>query len=50
MNVDLPDPDGPVSATNSPGVHVQRDAAERVHLQIARRLALAVAFIGAARL
>ena len=32
MNVDLPEPDGPVSATNSAGMHVERDAAQRADL------------------
>ena len=31
MNVDLPDPDGPTTATNSPPADVERDAAEGVH-------------------
>ena len=31
MNVDLPEPDGPTTATNSPRVDVERDATEGVH-------------------
>ena len=37
MNVDLPEPDGPVSATNSPGSTSSVDAAQRVHLHLAQR-------------
>ena len=50
MNVDLPDPDGPVSATNSAGMDIERDATERMHLQIARRLALAASSSAPTRL
>ena len=35
MKVDLPEPDGPVSATNSPGHDVQRHAAQRVQGHVA---------------
>ena len=30
MSVDLPEPDGPMTASSSPGCDVERDAAERV--------------------
>ena len=39
ISVDFPDPDGPMTATSSPGLHVDRDAAQRVD----RGLALSVA-------
>ena len=39
ISVDLPEPDGPMTATSSPGCDVERDAAERVD----GGLALAVA-------
>ena len=35
MNVDLPDPDGPVTARNSPVLHVQVHAAQRPDLDLA---------------
>ena len=35
MAVDLPDPLGPMTATNSPVVHLQVDAGQRVHLGVA---------------
>ena len=35
--VDLPEPDGPMSATNSPGWTVQRDAAQRLDTGLAER-------------
>ena len=35
MNVDLPEPDGPVTARNSPRSHVEVDAAQRLHLDLA---------------
>ena len=39
MSVDLPEPDGPITATSSPSVDRQRDAAQGVD----GRVALAVA-------
>ena len=39
ISVDLPEPDGPMTATSSPGATSSRDAAQRVD----RGLALAVA-------
>ena len=39
ISVDLPEPDGPMTATSSPGFDLERDAAERVD----RRVAFAVA-------
>ena len=30
ISVDLPEPDGPMTATSSPGLDVERDAAKRV--------------------
>ena len=35
MSVDLPDPDGPMMATNSPGRTCSGDAAQRAHLDLA---------------
>ena len=35
ISVDLPEPDGPVTATNSPGCDVERHAAQRAHLDLA---------------
>ena len=35
ISVDLPEPDGPVTATNSPVLHVERDAAQRADLDFA---------------
>ena len=35
MNVLLPEPDGPMTATNSPGSDRERDAVERAHLDLA---------------
>ena len=40
MNVDLPEPDGPVTATNSPCFDVERHAAQRADLVIAHRVDL----------
>ena len=33
MSVDLPEPDGPITATNSPRLDRERDAVERAHLE-----------------
>ena len=33
MRVDLPDPDGPMTATYSPSLDLEGDAAERVDLE-----------------
>ena len=38
--VDLPEPDGPMMATNSPRVDLQVDAGERVHGRVARAVDL----------
>ena len=46
ISVDLPEPDGPITATSSAARDVERDAAERVD----RGLALAVAAGEVARL
>ena len=35
MNVDLPEPDGPVTATNSPRLDVDVGAAQRAHFDLA---------------
>jgi hypothetical protein len=35
MNVDLPEPDGPITATNSPRRDLERNAGERVHVGLA---------------
>ena len=35
ISVDLPEPDAPMIATNSPSSMVRVDAAERVHLVVA---------------
>ena len=35
ISVDLPEPDGPVTATNSPRLNVERHAAQRPHLHLA---------------
>ena len=35
MSVDLPDPDGPVTATNSPALDIEVGAAERAHGDLA---------------
>ena len=35
MQVDLPEPDGPITATNSPSCTVEIDARERGHLRLA---------------
>ena len=35
MNVLLPEPDGPMTATNSPGPDRERDAVEGAHLDLA---------------
>ena len=32
IRVDLPEPEGPMTETNSPGLHVERDGAEGVDL------------------
>ena len=40
MNVDLPEPEGPMIATISPSVDVDRDAGERVHLGVPHRVDL----------
>ena len=40
INVDFPDPDGPVTARNSPGFDVERDAGERADLAVADRIGL----------
>ena len=41
MNVDLPEPDGPMTATNSPGSIVEIDAAQRVNALLAQRVDVA---------
>ena len=41
MQVDLPEPLGPMTATNSPGVDAQVDAAQRAHLAFALAVHLA---------
>ena len=41
MKVDLPEPDGPITATNSPAVDRQRHAGERVHDVVAEDVVLA---------
>ena len=40
MNVDFPDPDGPVSATNSAGITSSVHAAQRAHLRLAEVVGL----------
>ena len=35
MSVDLPEPDGPTMATNSPVLHLEVDALERLDLDLA---------------
>ena len=35
ISVDLPEPDGPVTATNSPGLDVEVRAAQRAHRDLA---------------
>ena len=43
ISVDLPDPDAPMTATNSPG-RSQRHSAQRVHLNLAQIVGLEDAF------
>ncbi len=38
--VDLPEPDAPMIATNSPSRIVERDSAQRVHFNITHRVGL----------
>ena len=40
MNVDLPDPDGPVTARNSPRWHLEVHAAKRAHLHLTDHVGL----------
>ena len=35
MNVDLPDPDGPVTATNSPAINLERRSTKRANVHVA---------------
>ena len=40
MSVDLPEPDGPMIATNSPRLDLQRDPLERVHNHVPQEVVL----------
>ena len=40
ISVDLPEPDAPMMATNSPRSIVRSDAAQRVHLDLAQHVGL----------
>ena len=40
-SVDLPEPDGPMIERNSPRLHVQIDAAQRLHIHLADAVDLA---------